>query len=306
MRHLTSNQQPNQHRPCVRGWLLAVMGFVGTSAQAQTLVFSPDSLSLAPGERALVAVELQNIPSTAVHGYQLSLSYDPNIIRIVNPNQAYRNTVAPFAALGNDPQCESIRAQTPCLDPVWLLTQDSRNTAQGPEVVDNATGNVQIVYGTHGVQMQADGGGAVAMLEVIANSAGNATVTITDSIIADNGSPPGAIAHTTGLLSVQVSGPDASNSRPTFVPVNVGDVGYGQVTSIDLVAIDIDGDPLVYRGTSMPIFASLVDNGNGTARLRLAPTRMDFGTFGITVTVSDGASIASETIKFKVGPPNGN
>ena len=286
------------------GWLISIAALSTSFSHAQTLEFSPATLSLAPGERALVAVQLQDSPEVAVHGYQFSLSYDPDVVRIVNPNQAYRNTLPPFAALGNDPQCEIVRNQTPCLDPDWLLTQDNRSTAPGPEVVDNATGVVQIVYGTYGAQSQASGGGTIAMLEIIGNSAGAATVTITESMIADNGVPPSAIAHTVGELSVQVSGPDATNSRPTFVPVSIGDVGYGQVTSIDLVAIDIDGDPLTYRATSMPVFASLADNGNGTARLRLTPTRMDFGTFGITVTVSDGAAISTETIKFNVGPPN--
>lgn len=287
-------------------WCVAIGLMCCTYAQAQSLEFSPASLSLAPGERALIALEVRDVPATAVHGFQLSLSYNPNVVRIVNPNQAYRNTVAPFAALGNDPQCEMVRVQTPCLDPAWLLTQDSRTPSQGPEIVDNATGNVQIVYGTHGSQSQAAGGGVVAMLEVIGNSAGTDTVTISDSLFADDGNPPGAIAHTVGELSVQVSGPDASNSRPVFIPVALDSVGNGQVTSIDLVAIDIDGDPLVYSAASMPVFASLIDNSNGTARLRLAPTRMDFGTFGVTITVSDGASIASETIKFKVELPSGN
>lgn len=306
MRRLTDSFWHSACRLRRSAWLIAIGWLAASVAQAQTLEFSPASLSLAPGERALVAVEVRDIPATAVHGFQLTLSYDPNIVRIVNPNQAHRNTVAPFAALGNDPQCETVRGQAPCLDPTWLLTQDSRTPAQGPEVVDNATGTVQIVYGTHGSQVQADGGGVIAMLEVIGNSAGTASVTISSSLFADNSNPPAAIAHTPSALSVQVSGPDASNNRPTFVPVDVDAVGYGQITTIDLIAIDSDGDPLVYRAASMPIFASLIDNGNGTAQLRLAPTRMDFGTFGITVTVSDGASISSQTIKFRVVPPSGN
>jgi VCBS repeat-containing protein len=99
------------------------------------------------------------------------------------------------------------------------------------------------------------------------------TVTITVSPVND---PPSL-----GGLSQQVLDPGASASVP-------------------LSAVDVDGDALTLSA-SLPSFAQLADNGDGTGALELTPQAADGGTYSFDVTVSDpSGETASQSISVTV------
>ena len=79
----------------------------------------------------------------------------------------------------------------------------------------------------------------------------------------------------------------------------------GETHDVTISASDADGDPLSFSSIFLPSFASLRDNGDGTATLRLAPTLFDVGSYpGVVLNVSDGIGFDSETITITVtGPP---
>jgi large repetitive protein len=64
---------------------------------------------------------------------------------------------------------------------------------------------------------------------------------------------------------------------------------YTTTTTITVTGTDADGDALAYTGVNLPAFATLQDNGNGTANLVLNPAVSDAGVYnGIGVSVNDG------------------
>ena len=84
------------------------------SPLAQTTIsFQPSSLSLAQGESALVTVEVSGLPAGGLSGFQLRIDVDNAVASLEDPNAAFVPSVLPFAALGGDPLCDSVRGE-PC------------------------------------------------------------------------------------------------------------------------------------------------------------------------------------------------
>jgi subtilisin-like proprotein convertase family protein len=92
-----------------------------------------------------------------------------------------------------------------------------------------------------------------------------------------------------------------SGLPPVLAPVGNQTVQSGRTTDIPLSATDTPGDTIALRGLSLPSFATVIDNGNGTGVLRLAPAANQVGVYtGVRVRASDGSKSMTETITITV------
>jgi predicted esterase len=86
-------------------------------------------------------------------------------------------------------------------------------------------------------------------------------------------------------------GVTTNDNLPVVAPVPNKSIRYTTTTAVAFTATDADGDALAYTAVNLPAsgFATLQDNGNGTANLILNPQVSDAGTYnGIGVSLSDG------------------
>jgi len=94
------------------------------------------------------------------------------------------------------------------------------------------------------------------------------------------------------------------NHPPVLDPIGNQTMVEDDVLVVPISATDPDGDALAFTGTGLPAFASLVDNGDGTATLTLSPGFDDAGTYpGVEITVTDAGTPAlsdSEVIEITV------
>ncbi len=282
-------------------WLALLVACLGaaTASRAQSIDFSPVNLAMPVGESRLVAVTVSGLDPESLSAYQISLTFDPSVIRVVNPNEAFRGTVPPFAPLGGNALCETVRGEAPCPDPVWQLTETGRTAMQGPELIDNVVGSVQIVYGTRGADAPATGGGAIALLEIVAQQEGDATITISNSVLANSDDPPAPIGHGAVTLPVTVTG-GAGNLPPVLAAIGARSVAEGAILDVPISATDPDGDPLTLSATGLPAFAGLVDNGDGTGTITATPGFLDAGVYPITVTAFDSQLTTDEVFSLTV------
>jgi len=89
----------------------------------------------------------------------------------------------------------------------------------------------------------------------------------------------------------------AGNNKPVIVDIPNKTVRYGIATSLTVSATDADGDALNFLVQNKPGFATLTDNGNGTANLALNPLTSDAGVYNnIRIIVRDGFNGADTTI----------
>ncbi len=89
----------------------------------------------------------------------------------------------------------------------------------------------------------------------------------------------------------------------------IGDqtVAEGALLDIPISATDNSGPPAI-TGTDIPTFATLTDNGDGTAMLSLAPGFVDNGIYTVTITATDIDGLTDEetfniTVTDENGPP---
>lgn len=179
-------------------------------AQAQTtLNFQPATLTLAQGESALVAIEVTGLPASGLAAVQLRIDLDSAIATVEDPNAAFVPTVFPFAPLGGDPQCDTVRG-VPCMDPAWLLPSTGRTPVLGiAETAPNGD-DVHFAFGTRGTALLPAADGAVAIIRIVAQADGQTTVTFSQSLLADVAQIPTAIGLTAGTLDITVGGePDS-------------------------------------------------------------------------------------------------
>lgn len=95
--------------------------------------------------------------------------------------------------------------------------------------------------------------------------------------------PTGSSLCTPALSATTLDNP------PVVASVPNQSARYSTTTTINLSATDPDGDNLTFTGLALPPFATLTDNGNGTAVLTLNPIPSQAGTYvGMGATVSDG------------------
>ncbi len=72
----------------------------------------------------------------------------------------------------------------------------------------------------------------------------------------------------------------------------------GQTTTINVGAVDPEGDEITLSVTGLPDFASFVDNGNGTGTITVASAATDEGLFGVTVQASSGTPALTDSASF--------
>lgn len=78
------------------------------------------------------------------------------------------------------------------------------------------------------------------------------------------------------------------DNAPVISQLNAASAPYGTSSTINISAIDSDGDILSYIPTNLPAFASLVSNGSNGASLVLNPAQADQGIYNdIKIVVSD-------------------
>jgi hypothetical protein len=255
-------------------------------AAAQVQVdFSPSNLNLNLGESALVEVTVTGVPAGGLAAFQFTLDFNPQSIDILNPNEAFRGTVFPFAPLGGDPLCTTVRGTGTCNDPDWFLISTGR-TPLGLDTIDNAAGRVEVVYGTSGAPAPPTGNGTIALIEVFAPWDGTTTVNLSDVILADNQEPPVPFGVTLGSLTV-TSGSGVANVAPVLTPIGNQQLYENQVLSVPISSSDPDGDNLTLSATGLPSFCNLSDNGDGTGSLDCAPLIGDDGVHAMTIRTTD-------------------
>ncbi|WP_040820609.1 cadherin-like domain-containing protein, partial [endosymbiont of Tevnia jerichonana] len=111
-------------------------------------------------------------------------------------------------------------------------------------------------------------------------------------------------------LSFETTFTVANDGPPNDAPqlASIGDQALlvGDSAALLISASDANGDPLSFSSSALPAFASMSDNGDGTAILTLTPGVGDLGDHSITVNVSDGQLNDSETFIVSVSEPLDN
>lgn len=88
-------------------------------------------------------------------------------------------------------------------------------------------------------------------------------------------------------IPFQYSEAGAGNSKPVLLPIGDQREDEGDTSEVHFSATDDDGDILTFTSSTLPRFAVLIDNGDRTAKLVLATSLNDAGTYQITITVTD-------------------
>jgi hypothetical protein len=92
-------------------------------------------------------------------------------------------------------------------------------------------------------------------------------------------------------------------NRPPQLHIPSQTVDEGQTLTVRIKATDPDGDTLTLTTSSLPAFASLTDNGDGSGRLILSPDFSDAGSVTVTLTATDAGTpplSTSQTIGLTV------
>lgn len=78
------------------------------------------------------------------------------------------------------------------------------------------------------------------------------------------------------------------NTLPVLAPLANKKMRFDTQLEVALSATDEDGDVLAFSVTTLPPFAALTDNGNGTGTIVFSPALSNLGEFPIEVTANDG------------------
>lgn len=226
-------------------WLAGIGALLPSPAEAQTAArvrFAPPLVELSPGEQVTVEIHVDALPASGLAALQLDLAFDPSLVAIENPNEAFRATAFPFAPLGDDAAlCESVRGVTPCPDPPWLLTSTGRSPL-GTDVVDAS--RALFAYGTSGGTAPPSASGVIGLIDVVANQSGASLVGATESILADDADSP--VAHpfaTDALVVVTGTGlPDADADGIPDAVDNCQQAANGSTAPDPGGNLQLDGD----------------------------------------------------------------
>jgi len=212
-------------------------------AQTETRVrFVPQVVELSVGERATVEIHVEDLPPGGLAALQLDLAFDAALLTIGNPNEAFRDSVLPFAPLGDDAVlCETVRGVTPCPDPPWLLTATGRSPL-GTDVL--GADRALFAYGTSGTVAPPSGNGVIGLIDVVGTQAGASLVGTTRSILADDAETP--VAHpfvTDALIVVTGTGlPDADADGIPDAVDNCQQAANGSTAPDPGGSLQLDGD----------------------------------------------------------------
>ena len=293
------------HRLCIEALaVFAAMALAGSAAAQVQIDFSPSVLNLTLGERALVEVNVTGVPAQGLAAFQFDLDFDPLAVQVLNPNEAFRGTVFPFAPLGGDPLCTTVRGTGSCNDPNWLLDSTGR-VPLGIDTIDNVAGHVEVAYATSGAPAAPLGDGTIALIEVFGEYNGTASVTMSNVILADNQGPPMVHPFVLGSPLMVTSGTGIPNQSPILGAIGDRQLFENQMLSITISSTDGDGDGLTLSTTGLPAFCTLTDNGDGSGSLECAPAIGEVGVYAVTVRVTDDGAPNlddSETINITVDP----
>ncbi|MCK5824922.1 MAG: T9SS type A sorting domain-containing protein [Ichthyobacteriaceae bacterium] len=92
-----------------------------------------------------------------------------------------------------------------------------------------------------------------------------------------------------------------TNTPPVLLSIGNVTLEEDLTNNILISATDVDNDDLSITANNLPSFATLNDNGNGTANLILSPNNSNIGVYNnIVFTVNDGEFTANETITVEV------
>ncbi len=98
---------------------------------------------------------------------------------------------------------------------------------------------------------------------------------------------------------------EETNAPPILAPINDQELDEDTMLNVAISASDPDGDSLTLSALRLPAFATLIDNGDGTGVLSLAPDFDDAGTYpGVEIIVSDGSLSDTETFTITVNNVN--
>ncbi|WP_225035980.1 choice-of-anchor Q domain-containing protein [Winogradskyella sp. SM1960] len=100
------------------------------------------------------------------------------------------------------------------------------------------------------------------------------------------------------ILDIAIS--NTSNTTPTLTFIGNQNVQEQSTLNVNISASDMDGDALSITSSTLPSFATLIDNGDGTAVMSLNPQLGDASTYSVTIIVSDGIEMVTETISIVV------
>ncbi len=95
-----------------------------------------------------------------------------------------------------------------------------------------------------------------------------------------------------------------TNDAPTFDSTATTSATEDSAYSYTIATSDVDGDSLAITATTLPSWLTLTDNGDGTATLTGIPTNSEVGNHGVVLTVSDGATTATQSFTIAVGNVN--
>ena len=99
----------------------------------------------------------------------------------------------------------------------------------------------------------------------------------------------------------------ASNNPPVLNPIGNHTIPLGQVLTFTMTGIDPNNDPVAFTATPLPLPANMTVNGS-TGAVTFAPDRTQVGDHVLTMMVSDGLLMDSETLTItvnQVGSPSG-
>ncbi len=142
-----------------------------------------------------------------------------------------------------------------------------------------------------------NGSGSIAFTTGFEN-AGNYTIEL---IATDNGTPNLRDTLTFALTVNNV------NRAPVFAATAAQSVNENSSLSVPVSASDPDGNGIAFSALSLPGFASLSDNGNGSASVQISPGFEDAGNYTLSLIATDnGSPNLSDTLSFVLTVGNVN
>jgi PKD repeat protein len=139
-------------------------------------------------------------------------------------------------------------------------------------------------------------------------------------VLSDNGNGSGSLQFTPGfsdagsyVITLVVSDGGLSdtttfqlsvtqvNLPPVLAAIANQQVAEGETLVVPVSASDPDGDNISISAINIPVFGSLVDNGNGTATITFTPNFGDVGNYSvIIIAVDNGQPSLSDTVSFNL------
>ena len=100
--------------------------------------------------------------------------------------------------------------------------------------------------------------------------------------------------------TVTITVNEAGNQRPVLATIGPRSVTEGQNLTFNISATDPDGTLPTFSGANIPLNASLINNGNGTATFTFDPSYVQSTNYLITFIATDGALADSEVVTITV------